>query len=389
MDEAQLREWIARALKWDMVPDPIWDDAVEDGWVKDVLEGSVERDEFLKTIRHWMRRYKRMRAWEEVSEAERRSKPDEEPPELIAPQLGDRETQRAEVVEEYVAKVAACERSVFAFRKRFLGGTVLSPAQADALITSPAAAYLSFQYFIPFGESQIPLLDHSAALRTDLPESDEVGQYLLDILVDPPGETFRADVQRTRRLLYIDEDGQTQETLVEDRSVLEGLRILSNYLAAEYPWQEGQATWFVLTGEPPALPAATGRVSRGSAAPYAEITMTVQPWVPADTVRKFYGQLQGRVLISRPRALSERNLAVFRFIVGQQEVKPYSDDAPASRVTRQHPKLLRLKQPSWRFMLERWNQHYSAGHKWHYRHVRNFERDFKRAAQAIVPIHWN
>jgi hypothetical protein len=260
------------------------------------------RDELLMTIRQWWKRYKRMRTWEERRQEEK-SESDEEEPEPITPRLGDRETQRAEVVEEYVAKVAACERRVFAFRKRFLGGTVLSLAQADALITSPAAAYLSFQYFIPFGESQIPLLDHSAALRTDLPESDEVGQYLLDILVDPPGETFRADVQRTRRLLYIDEDGQTQETLVEDRSVLEGLRILSNYLAAEYPWQEAQATWFVLTGEPPALPAATGRVSRGSAAPYAEITMTVQPWVPADTVRKFYGQLQGRMLTSRPRAL--------------------------------------------------------------------------------------
>src|SRR5215212_6508923 len=255
MDESRLREWVARALKWDEVPDPIWEDAVVDGWVKDVLEGSVDRNEFLKTIRQWMKRYKRMRAWEEGREAEGRSKPGEGEPEFIRPRLGDREIHRAEAVEEYVAKVAACERRVFAFRKRFLGGTVLSPAQADALITSPAAAYLSFQYFIPFGESQIPLLDHSAALRTDLPESDEVGQYLLDILVDPPGETFRADVQRTRRLLYIDEDGQTQETLVEDRSVLEGLRILSNYLAAEYPWQEEQATWFVLTGDPPALSA--------------------------------------------------------------------------------------------------------------------------------------
>src|SRR5215208_6634617 len=388
MDEAKLRDWAARALKWDAVPDPIWEVAVEDGWVKDVLEGREARDELLKTIRQLWKRYKRMRTWEE-SRQEERSKSDEGQPKLIIPRLGDRETQRAEVVEEYVAKVAACERSVFAFRKRFLGGTSLSHAQADALITSPAAAYLPFQCFIPLGESQIPLLNHSATLRTDPPESDEGGSYSLDIFVDPPGQTFRAEVQRTRRLLYIDEDGHTQETLVEDRSVLEGLRILSNYLAAEYPWQEAQAAWFVLTGEPPALPAATGRVSRGSAAPYAEITMTVQPWVPADTVRKFYGQLQGRVLISRPRAFSERNLAVFRFVVGQQEVKPYSDDAQASALTRRHPKLMRLKQPSWRVMLKRWNQHYSAGHKWHYRHVRNFERDFKRAAQAIVPIHWN
>jgi hypothetical protein len=388
VDEPQLRGWAARALKWDTVPDPIWEDAVEDGWVKDVLEGREARDELLKTIRQLWKRYRRMRTWEEERQEER-SESDEEEPEPITPRLGDRETQRAEVVEEYVAKVAACERRVFAFRKRFLGGTTLSPAQADAIITSPAAAYLPFEYFTPFGDSRIPLLDHSAALRTDPPESDEVGQYSLDIFVDPPGETFRADVQRTERLLYIDEDGQTEETLVEDRSVLEGLRILSNYLAAEYPWQEAQATWFVLTGEPPALSAATGRVSRGSAAPYAEITMTVQPWVPADTVRTFYRQLQGRVLTSRPRALSERNLAVFRFVVGQQEIKPYSDNAPASELTRQHPKLMRLKQPSWRVMLKRWNRHLPAGHMWHYQYVQNFQRDFRRAAQAIVSSHVN
>jgi hypothetical protein len=40
MDESQLREWITRALKWDKVPDPIWQVAVEDGWVRDVLERS-------------------------------------------------------------------------------------------------------------------------------------------------------------------------------------------------------------------------------------------------------------------------------------------------------------------------------------------------------------
>jgi hypothetical protein len=389
VDEPQLRDWAAKQLGWDKMPDPLWDAAVMDEWVESALASANERQELLGFLRECMRFYRSMKAWYQSPIEADQSADASEKDETHSAHLGDKETQRSRAVEEYVAKVAACERRVFAFRKRFLGGTVLSHAQADALIGSPAAIYLPFEYFTPFGESRIPLLNHSATLRTDPPKSDGGGSYSLDIFVQPPGETFSVEVRRTERLLYIDEDGQIQETLVEDRSVLEGLRILSTYLAAEYPWQAAQATWFVLTGEPPPLSAATGRLSRGSAAPYAEITMTVQPWVPADTVRKFYGQLQKRVLTSRPRALSERNLAVFRFIVGQQEVKPYSDDAQASGLTRRHPKLMRLKQPSWRVMLKRWNQHYSAGHKWHYRHVRNFERDFKRAAQAIVPIHWN
>ena len=389
MDEPQLRDWAARALKWSTVPDPIWEDTVEGGYVRDALADSKGREELLEFLRERMRFYRRMKTWERSPIDTDQSEDAGEEDESFYAQLGVKETRRAEVVEEYVAKVAACERRVFAFRKRFLGGTVLSPAQADALFTSPAAAYLPFQYFTPFGESLIPLLGHSATLRTDTLKGDEGGSYSLDIFVHPPGKTFSVEVQRTERLLYIDEEGQTQETLVEDHSVLEGLRRLSNYLAAEYPWQEAQATWFVLTGELPALSAATGRVSRGSAAPYAEITMTVQPWVPADSVRKFYGQLQGRVLKSRPRALSERNLEVFRFAVGQQEVKPYSDDTPESGLTRHHPKLMRLKQPSWRIMLGRWNRQYPAGHKWHYNYVRNFQRDFQRAAQAIVSPRWN
>jgi hypothetical protein len=389
MDESQLRNWAASELKWDTVPDPLWEDAVEDGWVKDVLEGRENRDELLKTVRQWSKRHERMRKWEQGSPEERRGNPGQEKSEPVRLRLGTRETQRAEAIEEYVAKVAACERRVHAFRKRFLGGKTLSEAQADALITSPAAAYLPYECFIPFGKSRIPLLNHISTLKTDPPESYRDGPYSLDIYIQPSGETFSVDVQRTEWLRFLDENGQTQGRLVEDRSVLEGLRTLSNYLAAEYPWQEEQATWFVLTGEPPPLSAATARVSRGSAAPYAEIVMTVQPWVPADTVRKFYGQLQEQVRTSRPRALSERNLAVFRFIVGQQEVKPSSDDAQASALTRKHPKLMKLKQPSWRIMLERWNRQHPGGHKWHYKSVRIFQRDFRRAAQAIVSPHAN
>ena len=68
----------------------------------------------------------------------------------------------------------------------------------------------------------------------------------------------------------------------------------------------------------------------------------------------------------------------------QQEVKPHDDDSQASVLTRQHPMLLKLKQPSWRVMLKRWNQQYSVGHTWRYGYVRNFQRDFNRAAKAIV-----
>jgi hypothetical protein len=55
-----------------------------------------------------------------------------------------------------------------------------------------------------------------------------------------------------------------------------------------------------------------------------------------------------------------------------------------SGLTRRHPRLMKLKQPSWRVMVKRRNQEYSAMPKWRYRTVRTFERDFKRAARATA-----
>ncbi len=382
MNEEQLRGWVARQSKWDTVPTPFWEDAVKGGWVKEVLEGSVDRNELLTTIREWSKRYRRMRNWEQRRDRDRGDQ--EGQSDLITQALGHKETQRADAVADFVAKIAACERGVFAFRKRFLNGTTLSHEQAQAIITSPAAAYLPFRYFTPSSKSEIPLINHVATLMTEPWQDHDNDPYPLGIFVDPPGRTFTVRVGRTEILLYIDEEGQTGEVLVEEHSVLEGLRRLSTRLAAEYPWQEAQASWFVLTGEPPALPAATGRLSRGSAAPYGEITMKVQPWVSADSVRKFYGYLQGQMLASQPRAVSERNLAVFRFVVAQQEVMSASDGTRPSGLTRRHPKLMKLKQPSWRVMLERWNREYAARPKWQYTNVRNFERDFQRAARGIV-----
>jgi hypothetical protein len=38
----------------------------------------------------------------------------------------------------------------------------------------------------------------------------------------------------------------------------------------------------------------------------------------------------------------------------------------------------------WRTLLDRWNKVYPEGHEWHYEHVRNFERDFRRAEAAVA-----
>ncbi len=102
------------------------------------------------------------------------------------------------------------------------------------------------------------------------------------------------------------------------------------------------------------------------------LVLTIQPWVPANVVRAVYANLQKLGLKGKPRALSERNLAVFRFVISHQEVVPGDGAQPA------------LRKPPWRILLDRWNKVYPKEHEWHYTDVRRFRRDFDRAEQAVV-----
>ena len=46
----------------------------------------------------------------------------------------------------------------------------------------------------------------------------------------------------------------------------------------------------------------------------SKVVLTVEPWVPAETVVATYRNIQKRILRTQNRPLSLRNLAVFRFV---------------------------------------------------------------------------
>ena len=272
------------------------------------------------------------------------------------------------------------------------------------MISSPAAAYLPYAYFTIgyFASSgttnRIPVVGHEATeYELEPEESDEYGPYTpVRVVVDPPGdeiiEKIRGMVRGMERLPFPDEDNHPQEIQVAQSSVLDELRrvahTLTRALITSCPWQDTQATWFVLTGEPPAVPAMRGRARAGrrSAPDFGTITLDRQSWVSADAVRKFYKRLQRRLLASKPGSTSERNLAVFRFVVSQLEVQAPDD-------SRRKPLLLSkrkatLAQPPWRTLLDRWNRKYPEEHEWHCKDVRNFSKAFRRAEQAVLPSHY-
>jgi len=154
----------------------------------------------------------------------------------------------------------------------------------------------------------------------------------------------------------------------------------------------------MLTGEPPRVPAVVGRlqVRRDRATTYGTITLTVQSWVPADVVYGFYRDMRQNAFAGSHQTISERKIAVFRFVMAQHEVHPpksgkrkYSVlDTPVGSVLRlsheTRAKLRRkpqLVKPPWKAMLDRWNEQYSD---WPYKDEANLKRDFHEAKKTIV-----
>jgi hypothetical protein len=127
------------------------------------------------------------------------------------------------------------------------------------------------------------------------------------------------------------------------------------------------------------------------------ITLTAEPWVPAETVLRYYREMQKDVLEGRDnRPLSARSIALFRFVTEQgrsavPEVEAsdygafFDSNGEVGMVTSedelQAPKL--VGRPSWRALQERWNARCSDP-KWHYKDIRNFRRAFLSAARVML-----
>jgi hypothetical protein len=348
--------------------------------------------------------YRRMCRWEEAQGSDKQV--EDVDINIGASELKPNESlvKRARATEEYIANVAASESLVYDFRQRFLGGGVITPNQGQRLVSSPAAAILPSSYFAASGPVRIPV-DHNVVDCELTPYELGDDEDILDpytspselydgegafrpvrMFVDPPGKELTAKTRYWQDLHVPDENGRSKAILVELSSLLGSLLAVCNSLLERrlYPWREHQAAWFVITGEPPTVPALVGgyRTSSNPAITEHTITMRVKPWVPAETVRRLYRRLQERVLEDRPRSLSERNLAVFRFVVEQTEV--WGVEVGDSEAGPAQPTKPKLVQPAWRTLLDLWNRRYPEGHDWHYGDVRNLRRDFGRAERAIV-----
>jgi hypothetical protein len=112
-----------------------------------------------------------------------------------------------------------------------------------------------------------------------------------------------------------------------------------------------------------------GRISNN------QITVTAEPWVSPEAVRNEYKSLQD-VWFWKPTP-SERRVQLLRFVT--RFCEGWSDEE--RNIVGLVPG---ASWPGWRQIMEHWNQRYPQGHDWHYKDVRNFERDARETFEALT-----
>jgi len=326
--------------------------------------------------------------------------------ERVPAQLGAYEIERSEIFSEYLAKLAAETKAVQRFRSRILDNRVLTPQQARALLRSPFAAHQPYEFFKVY---RLPLVEHS--WRAKGRSQDEKGPYSLVEVSGPVGgertlkdrrpietgpwevadnkhrvrefDDVAREVKGYNVLPFPAEDGYTHRALVRFNSVLDRLRKTAQQLLRDYPWFEADSVWFLLTGETPYVAPMTWRAKhRGHVIfdPYPStgfgyqlVALTVEPWVPVETVQKVYRDLQRQLLGGDNRPVGDKNRSLFSFVT--ERVSSVSLQPAEKRKLGKH-------------LVTEWDQVCSqeeGRREWLYRgDTRTFWRDYNLARRLIT-----
>jgi hypothetical protein len=273
-------------------------------------------------------------------------------------------------------RLAGSAFSVREFRAHVLGGKTLEPDDARRFQNSIAVRLMPRHWF---EEHNISPVAHTATLIEYIEDSRaaELGHFRARLSIEASGVAIPVEhtgspvAQFAAAFAGVD-DAWIKANMVWTESLLAELHTLSAALIRSFPVWEGQeqdVSWFVLTGQVPQIRPLLMRWSmyRGSDYNRATITMTIEPWMPADAVRKAYQDLQRRMLGRDNRPLSKRTLALLQFMGKQREIH--------------------RARPTWRALCAWWNDAYPE-----WRCVtsdgqvdeRRFRRDYMRAFEAVM-----
>jgi hypothetical protein len=352
VDDEELHGRLAASLNRDSVPRPVWEILEARGHIASVRFGGIDFDRFVDYARALLLYSDIVEQVESLPESDNSRRI------IEPPHFDGYEKERAETLAEYLNLRATAYPSVQEFRNNM---SRFSPSGYPGELM-PEAKPLTPEQAHEFVRSE-------AALSPDIwtKTFGERGlKYRQDTDVHPEAGSLE---------FFSRKHGECESIPFSPGSILEVLHEISSDLRERvcYPWTEAEASWFVLTGEATVPKALLGEADAfiGDHLTYGTVTLKVEPWMAAETVIKAYQYLQMQMLGRKPRALSRRNLAVARFVMGE-----LSELILSEAEQRREPTRL-----SWRILMDRWNQRNQEST---YQDERQFYRDFYRAARAVV-----
>lgn len=373
--EVNVRAWLARRLKQPEVSDNLWAWLVDGGYVDDAQD-TIGRSNMLRAAGRMLKVAR--------SEAGRSTPPGRKRQGANLPAPTDYAGIREQLVADHLTALAAATPQVRGFRADILGGVLLDDEQATAFLQSEATCL-----FTPgqFRQWKIPVVGHLATGVDDEQKyADNYFSHRRTVFIHPNQRTYsrqlniawKAPAAGASRippdhlftlpspaiLARLGKQHDAGPLVVWPGSILDKLRVLSDWLADTYQWDTEEAAWFVLTGTPPRVPTLRAGYETPSRAfgEFGAITLTVAPWVPADAVLRAYRQHQRTALGGDNRPVGKRGLTLFRFV--RQHRPPDGQKVP------------------WREVLRQWNNEFP---QWRYDDVRRLARDHDRVERALMP----
>ena len=335
MDEKELRIWLAGSLNRDGVPDRVWSVLYSRAYVAAVLQGRMSRQILAEYARELL-------AFSDIIELVSTPFEEDEDQETVSEplRLTDYEEARAKAFGEYLALRAGMHPHVRNFREMVLNDAVLSDELVRQLQDSPHRwpELISEQWH-------------------EISKEEKVGTKLKGV-----GE----ELSREFHGYWTVEEAI--QFVVADKVV----------------WREPIS---METNAPVDDPSS-----------YGTITFKIEPWIPKETLLKWYQQQQRQMLRSKPRVLAARNFNVAAFVFSQLRTLWYEqiryleasfreDDIFTiwyKAIAREYPlkdHSRLLDGPLWEVLMERWNK---ANPKNRYKNEKQFNRDFYRAARTVV-----
>jgi hypothetical protein len=340
----KIRKRVAQECGLPEPPEVLWNALVEEGYVEDALSRDRGMQDLLKAVRRWVPVVRSLQTGRTRNIG--RTKPPVRADHLFT----EYELERSRVLSGYLIRAAA---SIPRIRRLFerlnipaLDGDAQA-ALARQLIGSPATRWLSFDDFeragVRIAEHRAEVLDecvkggrefrvlelHPGGTRIEATgpwEVVKVGQASIRLPAYQPASSAPKPTPEIHTL-RARPPGQAEAMVVPvwTGSVLDSIRVDALWLHDRFGWPEDETVWFLLTGEPPIVWPIDEEI-RGSS-PFGPRTtvvqLTVQPWVTAESLARYYRRVQRTLgVIGSTKPVATRTLRMFEFASAERLVNP-------------------------------------------------------------------